>query len=653
MTKLAKVELQLLTILVLEVVAALILALFGYVLVATIIAGVIVINALLAWWIILTSRKTQSKSAINISRVLGNDVKDALSLAKMGIVTYDANYTVTWISEYLSQQNASLVGKKLTAWMPEINRLFQDDVDTITAHDGKHLYEVVRKENAQVLFVKDIETYVNVKNRLEKEQLVLGILHIDNYAELAEYSDDAKVNMINTTIRPLVNQWAKANNIVLRRLKSDRYFMVLNEETYQNLVMQKFAILNQVRLESQSIDLPITLSLAFVRGNADLVELDGVLNDLIELAQVRGGDQIVSKRHGEDTEFYGGGSQAQEKRSRVRVRIMAQAIKEAILEADRIFVVGHKVMDFDCMGSALAMSRIAQAYGKETYIVSKSGGIEPQLQDTMNVMKEEFETRHRFISDQEAVRLVSGNDLILVVDHHNPKHANAPLLIERVERKIVIDHHRRSESFYENPLIVYVETSASSVSELVAEMLDYQGNKIDISEDEAMVMYLGLLIDTNHFKNRTGVRTFEAAAKLKSYGVDPLEAEELLQENYQDFEAKALIMKYVTRYNPQIIVAAVTELTHLNRTIMSQVADTLLSIKDIEAAFVIGYIDDQLVAVSSRSREKVNVQYIMEKMQGGGHFNAAALQRERSNVEAIRDELYQILDEVVAQEETL
>ncbi|MGL5979078.1 MAG: DHH family phosphoesterase [Erysipelotrichaceae bacterium] len=651
MDQLEKIEVQLGIVVFLEMIAVALLVLLEFTTFAFAVGVMVVINTLICAWIINQSKKNKSSSEMNISRALGSDVKDALLVGKIGIITYDETMNITWISEFLSNRNLNLIGKKITSWIPELNRLFQDDIDSMTASDGAHLYEITRKDDAQVLFVRDVETFVNVKNRLENEQLVLGLLHLDNYNEYSQHSDEHKITMISNNLRPMINQWAKANNIILRRLKSDRYFMVLNEESYQNLVAEGFGILNQVRLESQRIDVSITVSMAFARGNTNLTEQDGVINDLIELAQVRGGDQVVSKHHGEDTEFFGGGSQAQEKRSRVRVRVMAQAIKEAIDDVQRVFIVGHKNMDFDCMGSAIAMSRIAASYNKEVYIVSQSGGIETQLSEVLTKMEKELQGRHRFISDAEALKLANAQDLIIAVDHHNPSHSNAPLVMEKVERKVVIDHHRRSEQFIENPLIVYVETSASSVSELVVEMMEYQSNKVDISEEEAMIMYLGLLIDTNHFKNRTGVRTFEAAAKLKGYGVEPQEAENLLQEGFADFEAKATIMKNMKRYNEEIIVAAVTDLTHLNRTIMSQVADQLLSIKNIEATFVIAYIDENLVAVSSRSREKINVQFIMEKMHGGGHFNAAALQRKDTSVEAVEAELYQILDGMIVKEE--
>lgn len=648
---LERIDVQAWTIIILEFITTIIIFVMGYPQIAMVLGVMIILHGLSLFWILSHVNKQRSKNEIDISRVLGNDVKEALNVGKVGIVTYDENYMITWVSDFLMKRNSSLINKKVTNWLPESNQLFSGDVDNVVTTDGTYRYEITRRSDARVLFIRDVGNYYNVKERLESEQLVLGLLVLDNYNEISQYNDDTTLSMISNQIRPIINEWAKTNNIVLRRLKSDRYFMVLNEETYQTIAKNKFPLLTTVRQESQRLDVPITVSMAYARGSSDLIEMDVIVNDLMELAQVRGGDQVVTKSHGEDTEFFGGGSQAVEKRSRVRVRVMAQAIKEAIDESGNIFILGHKMMDFDCMGACLGMACIAESYGKNVYIVSKSGGIEPQLSDTLDKMIPELQKRHRFITDQEAVKIANATtDLIIAVDHHNPNHSNAPMIMEKVEKKIVIDHHRRSERFIQNPLIVYVETSASSASELVIEMFEYQGSKVEVEDQEALLMYLGLLIDTNHFKNRTGVRTFEAAAKLKALGVDPIEAESYLQENFDEFEAKASILKYAKRYNKDVIIACVDDQQVHNRTIVSQVADQLLSIKGMEAAFVIARLSDQSVGVSSRSREKINVQYIMEKMHGGGHFNAAALQREHASVNEIKEELEKVLKEYLEEE---
>lgn len=613
---------------------------------------IIILHALLMYWVIASSSTRRRSLEVDVSRVLGTDVKEALTVGEIGIVTYDENYNITWMSDLLIKRHGNLKEKKIANLVSNINQLFQDDVDIIVGKDAGYRYEIQRKDNSRVLFFKDIGEISELQERYTDEKLVVGLLHLDNYNELMQYSDEQKVTQVSNVLRPLISKYAKTHNIILRRLRSERYYLVLDEKAYGDIKADNFSLLNEIRQESGKIDSNITVSMAFARGSNDLIELDNVVNDLLELALVRGGDQVVTKKHGSDAKFYGGGSQAVEKRSRVRARVMSQAIKEAIVESNKIFIVGHKVMDYDCMGGAIAMSRICASYQKEVYIVSQSGGMDAQLAATLDSMKTNLNKRHRFITDQEAIKLANPNkDLVIVVDHNNPQQSGAESIMALVNKKVVIDHHRRSERIVENPLIIYVETSASSTCELIAEMLNYQTNKVDISEDEANIMYLGILIDTNHFKNRTGVRTFEAAAKLKALGVDPLTAENYLLEEFSEFELKSSILNKMQLYRNGILISVVPHSTIVTRTMMSQVADTMLNLKNIEAAFVIGRMNENSIAISARSKEKINVQFIMEKMQGGGHFNAAALQRESQDLESIETELKTVIDKYLESEE--
>lgn len=605
----------------------------------------LVLNILIIVWIVLKYERDKEQRDIDISHILGHDAKDALSYGQIGIITYDDQYNATWINDFLEERSVNIVGKKLTGWIPEITSLFNGSVDEITAHDPSdaYVYQIARKENGQVLFVRDITELETVTKRLKKDSVVAGLLQLDNYMEIQQYEDEGTMATINTQLRQPLVEWAGHYGMFIRRLRSDRFLVILNEAIFEEVVHDKFDILNTIRKNAEEIDVSITLSMSFARGTDDFRLLDTMVNDLLELAQSRGGDQAAVKKYGENVKYYGGNSEAREKRSKVRVRVMSQAIKEAIMEANRVFIVGHQNMDFDCMGSALCMSRLVAAYGKEVYVVSLSGGVEPQLQAAMQIYGNKLEGRHRFIDDAQASKMIEDDDLFIAVDHHNPKQSGAPLTLQNANRIVVIDHHRRSEDFIGNPLLVYVESSASSVCELVTEFLPYQNNKVNLSEEEATLMYDGILVDTNRFKTRTGSRTFEAAASLKKMGVDPIMAENLLKEDFQDFEAKTAIMKYAKQYKEGIVIAAVDH-GFANRTLMSQAADGLLNIKDMEASFVIASIEDGRVAVSARSKGVINVQIIMENMNGGGHFTMAALQREHTSVHAVEEELKQVID---------
>jgi cyclic-di-AMP phosphodiesterase len=593
----------------------------------------LLMNISFIYLIIQTYEKDQRDRIFSITRVLGKDAKDALEIGGVGIVTYDENYNVTWMSEIFDQRGISLIGSKITALSPEINKLFTGDSESLMIEVNDTIYEVIRKDNAQLLFFRDITEINQLESAYEDEQVVLGLIHIDNYEETTQYEEEQKIALIDSQIRQPVVDWAKKHGMFLRRIKSDRFLVVLNERIYKNVMNNRFDILSYIRKAAADADVAITLSMAFSRKTSDFLQLEEMVNTALELAQSRGGDQVAIKSFNEDTKYFGGSSQAQEKRSKVRVRVIAQTIRDLIQQSKTVIIVGHKEMDFDCMGAAIGMSRIALSYDKEVYIVSKSGGIEIKLSGALAKYRDILNQRHRFVSESEALEVLDANTLVIMVDHNNAVFSNATSVIEKAKKVIVIDHHRRSSDFTFNPVLVYIESSASSVSELVAELFPYQISSVDISMEEATIMFTGMLIDTNRFRNRTGSRTFEAASVLKNMGADTVEADNLLKDEFDEFELKTSMLKCSQQRTKGIVIAPYEEKTIVSRSIMSQVAEMLLSVKNVEASFVVARIDDHQVAVSARSKGKINVQVIMEKLSGGGHFSAAALQRENTTIE--------------------
>ena len=645
------IKLQVGMVLMLEVVALILLISLGMSDIAVALIIILVVNATLVLWILYTVQNEKENRSIDVSRILGKEAKGALEYGQVGIITYNEQYEATWVSDFMLERNIQLVGKKVTGFIQKIEELFQGDQDTIIGTYKNCVYEITRKDQAHVLFVKDITSYSELKTNYENESLVVGMIHMDNYADIQAFEDETTLTNINLNLRQPIVDWAKEHQIVIRRLRSDRFFLVLNEEIFNKIADEKFDILTYVRKKAAEIDVNITLSMSFARGHTELGELDAMVNDLLELAQSRGGDQVAVKGSGDDVKYYGGKSEATSTRSRVRVRVMAQAIKEIVMESGQVFISGHKEMDFDCMGANLAISSMVQSYGKKAYIVSKSGGIEFQLHEAMNYYDAHLSERHTFISEEEALKLMKKNDLLMVVDYHNPAQSNTPKVLEKSERVIVIDHHRRGPDFVKKPILVYLESSASSSCELISELIAYQPGKSNISEVEATIMYLGILVDTNRFKMRTGFRTFEACAQLKKWGVDPIEAESLLKESYDEFEAKIKVLKYSKMVNDNLIVSCVDNDEIVTRSLMSMTADSMLAVKNVEASFVVGRIDDTHVAISSRSKGVVNVQVIMESMQGGGHFSAAAVQKENMTTDELCEELYEALNKYLDEED--
>lgn len=606
---------------------------------------IVALNAVMIYYVLFQYQEDTTNRAYKISDLLGTEAASAFLAGEIGILTYDEDYVITWMSELFDERGINRISKKLLLWLPEVNDLFQGEREKVHVKIDEYWYEITRKDEAQILFFVDVTESMELKRAYEDDQVVIGLIHLDNYNETTQYADEQETSQINTRVRQPIVDWCKENGILMKRLRSDRFFIVLNEEIFEKIAANRFSIVRDTRRTSADMDISITLSMAFARGTNDFNELDEMVNSLLELAQTRGGDQVVMKRKGEDVKFYGGGSEAQEKRSRVRVRIMSNTLRELILKSSNVIICGHKESDFDCMGSAMCMSRIVQAYNRQCCIISKTGGVEAKLASAMKQNWEHLSERHRFVTESEALNQLRDETLVIMVDHHKPQTSNGASVLERARKIAIFDHHRRSADLSVDPILIYIEAGASSSSELVAEFVPYLSSHIEIDDVEATIMLAGMLIDTQRFAVRTGVRTFDAASMIRKWGADPILADQYLKDDYSTFEMKNTITKYCEKRDNGVIIAAVAESEATSRSIMSQAADQILKVQEVEAVFVISRTLDGAYAISSRSRGTINVQIIMERMKGGGHFTAAALQREHSSVQELKAELIQTLDE--------
>jgi len=633
-----------------EIVIALLLEFVFKVRYASFILIFVIVDAVYVAWLMYQYNQEATENYYSIKDLVTTNMSEAIHFGDVGIVTYNHEYLITWMSDLFTDREINYVGEKITMWLPDINQLFQNEVDRVTVEFEGYLYLVTRGEGEQVLYFKDITDYSLLQKNYKNEKVVIGMIHMDNYNETIQYEDEQKIALINTNVRQKVVDWCVHHKMMVRRVRSDRFMVVLNEAQYAHIAEENFSILHEVRNEATKLDVAITLSMAFARGTNDYLELDKMMNDLLELAQNRGGDQVAVKVYGENVKLFGGSSEAQEKRSRVRVRVMAKTIQDMIENSSKVFIVGHKEMDFDCLGAALGMSRIVSALHKEVYIALDERSIERKVEQAIYRINKKLVENHNFIPVEEVEEMIDKDTLVIAVDHHRMSLSSGAKIIEKASKTMVIDHHRRSSDDNIPAVLVYVETSASSTTELVTELLQYQYDKIELLEEEADVMFAGMLVDTNHFRTRSGSRTFEAAAQLRKMGADPANADDMLKDTYREFELRNEMLSYSERVYDNILVCAIDNDEIYNRTALSIAADDLLSIKDTKATFVIARIDAETVAISARSAGEVNVQTLMEKMGGGGHFTGAALQRKESSVKELEDELLDCLDEYLKEE---
>ncbi len=585
------------------------------------------------------------QTEVEISRVLGKDAKDALVFGEVGIMTYNDEYVCTWMSDYLRQIAPNLVNQKLTVFFENMRDLFEEHVDTITGEYQGQYFEVTHKEGSQVLFVKNITDVESLQKRIDRGSIVVGLLNLDNYDEYSSNDNEEILNEINTRIRGPLIAWAKENGIFIRRIRSDRYLLLMDTAIFNQIRRQNFQILQRIKDISARMDISITLSIALVENSPSFLELDKTLNEVMEIAQSRGGDQVAIKDGTQPIEFIGGNSEKASQRSKVRVRIVGSSIQDLVRNADKVFILGHVNTDFDAMGAALAMSNWVRALHKEPYIVLKNVPRDAQLQSTLDDYAKSLNSRHHLITEEEALELMDPNkDVVIMLDHSNPQISSGKRLLEHGGRTIIIDHHRRSEQFPDNVLTSYIESQASSTCEMMTELLQASNVSIPIYEMEATIMYLGILVDTARFKQHTSERTFQAAGILRSWGANAEAAEKALQESYEDYRKRSQLIEKAQTYKDKYLIDVLPE--PVTRTELSQISDALLKFKGCHAAFTIGTNENNgHTAISARSDGTVNVQKIMEKLNGGGHFTAAAAERDDLTLLQALNQLKGLLDQ--------
>ncbi len=587
---------------------------------------------------------------LDISRILGNDAKLALEYGKTGIIIYDDEYYITWVSDFLDKQENSLMGEKITKAIPGLEKLFKGSEDIIFVEQDDKIYQYSKSEDEQAIFVKDVTELERLKKEHYNSQVVLGLISLDNYDETIQNEDEQRIALINTNIRQKVINWVVQNGGLVRRIKSDRLLVVNDRQHFDKMVEGRFTILEDVKEEAKKLNVDITCSMCFGYGYPNYDEFDDSLNSLFELVLSRGGDQVAVKQYDKEVVFYGTSSEASEKVSKVRARVMANGLQQLINDSSQIIIVPHKDADLDCLGSALAVSKIAGGCEKRSYIVFNDIAIEPVTDGIYEASIMELIQDHIFINEQEALSLLDEDTLVIVVDHHSADLTSCPQLVKQAERIAIIDHHRKKSETNIAAMMIYNEPAASSAVELVSELIQYQNKEIELTELEATIMYAGLLVDTDNLKNRCNARSFEVCAYLKKQKADTTLANDWLKEDLAGFINKVNITKYMTILPGNIVVSAVPKsVGFFSRTALAQGANYFCTIKEIEASFVIGHIDTNNVAVSARSNGKVNVQLILEKLGGGGHFNAAGLQKSGTTVSEVNEQLLKAINDYQSQ----
>jgi len=477
--------------------------------------------------------------------------------------------------------------------------------------------------------------------------MIIGLLYIDNYDEVLEYVDEVKRSLLVALVDRKLNRYMQSMNAVFKKLENDKYLFVFQKKYLEEVKKTGRDLLSEIKkISTGNTEVGITISMGLGVANQNYAKSYEYARAAMDLALGRGGDQIVIKA-GDDITYIGGNSASIEKSTRVTARVKAHALRELIEAHDDIFIMGHSISDTDAVGSAIGVYRIALTLRKNAHIVlnETNAGIAP-IVNAFNASPDYPDDM--FIGTIKAQEMAKANALLIVVDVNRPARTECPELFDLIQTVIVLDHHRVTSDSIKHSVLSYIEPYASSASEMVAEILQYIGDDVKLKQLEAEALYTGIVVDTNNFVTKSGVRTFEAAAFLRKNGVDITRVRKAFRTDMSEYVTKAKAVSSTEMFMDGFALAVcIPESVETPTVLGAQIANDLLNIKGIKASFVFTDYNEKIY-ISARSIDEVNVQIIMEKLGGGGHLNIAGAQLEGVTVAEAETKLKKLLSQMVA-----
>lgn len=559
-------------------------------------------------------------------------LKQLLDTMPVGVIKFSPNlWSVEWFNPYAELIFADQEGDFNVPLVIEILTEHKESPITIREINGKK-YSLTVDFTMGMLYFYDNLSESRIGEAVSDTSPVIGIISIDNYDDATENLADAEVSRLNSLIVKFVAEFTQRYNIFYRRVDMDRFYFFTDYAVLNQLMDSKFAILEEFRQEARELNLPLTMSMGVSYGDGKHDEIGSIAQKNLNMALVRGGDQVVVKENDEHKDFiyFGGGTISTVKRSRTRTRAMMTAISDRIKMVDQVFVMGHRNLDMDALGAAVGMEFFASNIISNTYAIYDDQQMSPDIARAVERLKADGNTH--LITVNEALAQITDQSLLIMVDHSKTALSLSREVYNRFTEVVVVDHHRRDEDFPKIAVLSFVESGASSASELVTELIQFQNASVKLSKLQASVLMAGIMLDTKNFSTRVTSRTFDVGSYLRTLGSDSVEIHNI---SAIDFDEYRIINELILRGEKpweSIIIASGSEDRTYSNVISSKAADTLLDMAGIEAAFVVTRNSQGNVSISARSRSKINVQRVMEELGGGGHFNLAACQLENQTV---------------------
>ena len=602
-------------------------------------------------------KKSYQKTEIEQIQYVNHQAEDSLSslLEQMpvGVVKLNMESSeIEWFNPYAELMLTTEDGEIDHSQVQEIIKTAISSPG-IYANVGEKRYAVHLDRNSGVLYFFDVSGEYEATVELVTSRPVIGVISVDNYDDLENETSESDISHINSFVANFVAEFTGKHQMFSRRVAMDRFYLFTDYTVLEQLMQDKFSVIDTFREEAKQRDLPLTMSMGLSYGDGDHEGIGKVALSNLNLAEVRGGDQVVVKENDETKNpiYFGGGTAASIKRTRTRTRAMMTAISEKLKSVDHVFVVGHKNLDMDALGSAVGMQLFSSNVLDESYVVYDAEQMSPDIHRAIQFLENEGVTK--LLTLDQAMEMVTNRSLLVMVDHSKTALTLSKEFYDLFTQTIVIDHHRRDQDFPENAVITYIESGASSASELVTELIQFQNSKKSrLSRIQASVLMGGMMLDTKNFTSRVTSRTFDVASYLRTRGSDSIVIQELAATDFEEYRLVNELILQGQAVQPSILVAQAKDSKEYDTVVISKAADTMLAMSGIEASFVIAKNSQGDISISARSRSKINVQRIMEELGGGGHFNLAAARLTDMTLQEAGDKLKTIISNEIREKET-
>lgn len=645
--------------------------------IAGIISIFVLIYGILAFLYYRVNLKSFKNTIIEYAVHYGTVQKELIKKFRLPYVLLDSTGRIMWMNEEFSRlvDKNKTYNKSITSIFSEITRegiehAKDDSFDIHLEYNERQYLACLQRLDmteplsgnsiianfdgspdglvAVILF--DETKMLATKAKVDDQAMVMALLYIDNYDEVFDQVENSKRAMLLALLDRKINKYFAEADAIVRRLEKDKILIVFQHKYLEKFENDKFSLIEDITSIKMGNDRDITISIGIGLGSESYTQKAQYAHMAIDLALARGGCQAVIK-NGQRVSYYGTHGKEVERTTRVKARVKAQALRELMESRERIIVMGHNLSDADCLGASVGVFCAGRQIGKPVNIVIDT------ITSSMRPVVESFTEKDEypddmFITSEQALNLCNDNTLVMVVDTNRPSYVECPALLNKNKNIVVIDHHRQVEEVIENPILSYIEPYASSASEMIAEVLQYFAEKISINPTEADCIYAGILIDTNNFMTKTGVRTFEAAAFLRRNGAEVTRVRKMLRENMETYKARAEVVRNAQTYRGAFAISECEPDGQLESptVIGAQAANELLNIVGIKASFVLTKFMDKIY-ISSRSIDEIDVQCIMARLGGGGHINMAGAQVQNRTLEEVHKDLEATIDKMLEEGE--